>query len=77
MATDKKRARGIVKDGQGNTVVMIEAEKPRYKMVPVDLQTYERLVTLCQARGRKQGAQVKVMVDAEFQKLPKDLLETA
>ena len=46
-------------------------EAPRYKMIPVDLQTYERLVSLCQAQGRKQGAQVKVWVDADYEKLLK------
>ena len=42
----------------------------RYKMIPVDLQTYEKLVMVCQMQGRKQGAQVKIWVDNEYKKLP-------
>lgn len=40
-----------------------------YKMIPVDQETYDKLVKLCEAYGRKQGAQVKAMADIEYEKL--------
>jgi hypothetical protein len=40
-----------------------------YKNIPVDAETKEMLAALCQAYGRKQGAQVKQMVRVEFEKL--------
>ena len=41
----------------------------KYKNIPVDMETAEMLETLCDAYGRKQGAQVKQMVRVEFEKL--------
>jgi hypothetical protein len=46
-----------------------KAKKAKYKNIPVDEETYEMLVTLCTAYGRKQGAQVKQMVKVEFDRL--------
>lgn len=42
---------------------------PEYKTIPVDEETYQMLVELCQAYERKQGAQVKVLVKTEYSKL--------
>ena len=42
---------------------------PEYKTIPVDEETYQLLVELCQAYERKQGAQVKVLVKTEHAKL--------
>ncbi len=57
------------KDVESQLKVVLEA--PRYKMIPVDQQTYERLVVLCQAQGRKQGAKVKLWVDSEYEEFLK------
>lgn len=65
MAKEKKKVREVEEQPK----VVLEAS--RYKMIPVDLQTYERLVVLCQVQGRKQGAQVKFWVDADYEKLPR------
>lgn len=43
----------------------------KYKNIPVDEETAEMLKILCAAYGRKQGAQVKQMVQAEVEKLNK------
>ncbi len=40
-----------------------------YCMVPVDPATFEKFKQLCQAYERKQGAQFRVMVENEWQKL--------
>jgi len=40
-----------------------------YKNIPVDEETYQKLVELCQAFERKQGAQVRAMVNHEYEKL--------
>lgn len=40
-----------------------------YKNIPVDEETYQKLVELCQAYERKQGAQVRAMVNHEYEKL--------
>ena len=71
----KVRNKKSLKEVESQLKVVLEA--PRYKMIPVDPQTYERLVALCQAQGRKQGAQVKIWVDGEFEKLPKVEVEAA
>lgn len=42
---------------------------PDYNMVPVDPQTFEKFKQLCVAYERKQGAQFRVMVENEWQKL--------
>jgi hypothetical protein len=45
----------------------------RYKMIPVDQQTYLRLLALCKAHGfgqRGQGAMVRKLVNVEFEKIP-------
>jgi hypothetical protein len=52
-------------------------QRAKYKMIPVDEQTYERLISVCQIYGRKQGAQVKLLVDSEYEKLPKAEDESA
>jgi len=41
----------------------------KYKNVPVDEETYERLQVLCERNQRKQGAQVKFWVDTELGRL--------
>jgi hypothetical protein len=35
-----------------------------YKNIPVDQETYDMLVVLCEVHERKQGAQVKAMANA-------------
>lgn len=47
---------------------------PVYKNIPVDEETYEMLVAVAEANGRKQGAQVKALVTPEFEKLGKKKL---
>lgn len=44
---------------------------PEYKNIPVDEETYDMLIKLCDAYERKQGAQVKAMVKVEYEKLDK------
>ena len=41
----------------------------KYKMIPVPPETYEKLIKLCEANQRKQGAQVTALVDVEWEKL--------
>jgi hypothetical protein len=41
----------------------------KYKNVPVDMETYERLQVVCQRNQRKQGAQVRFWVDTELGRL--------
>ena len=41
----------------------------KYKNVPVDEETYERLQVLCERNQRKQGAQVKIWVDTEWRRM--------
>jgi len=63
--------KGIVKDANGETVATIEM-KPRYKTIPVDLQTYNNIMRLCAARGfgqRAQGTMVRILVNNELTKL--------
>ncbi len=45
-----------------------------YKKIPVDQETYDMLLVLCEANERKQGAQVKALVKAEYEKLEKSKL---
>lgn len=59
------------------TVVTVSDPKTtltsRYKMIPVDQQTYLRLLALCEAHGfgqRGQGAMVRRLVNLEFEKIP-------
>ncbi len=42
---------------------------PDYKNIPVDEETYQMLLALCEANDRKQGAQVKALVKTEYEKL--------
>ncbi len=42
---------------------------PDYKNIPVDEETYQMLLALCEENDRKQGAQVKALVKAEYEKL--------
>lgn len=44
---------------------------PVYKTIPVDLETYNMLLAICDVHERGQGAQVKVWVKAEYEKLDK------
>ncbi len=48
-----------------------------YKTIPVDEETYSLLLALCQAYQRKQGAQVKALVKAEYEKLQQALFVPA
>lgn len=63
--TPKKKARTAA------PLKIVEA-RAKYKMIPVDEETFARFLAVCEARSRKQGAQVKVWVDAEYRKLPKE-----
>ena len=40
-----------------------------YKMIPVDQDTYDKLKLLCEKNQRKQGAQVRELVNIEWEKL--------
>ena len=40
-----------------------------YKMIPVDQETYDRLKLLCKKNQRKQGAQVRELINIEWEKL--------
>ncbi len=70
MAKEKKKVKVVVTDASGGTVATIE---PRYKTLPVDYQTYQGVLRLCEARGlnkRSQGVIVRQLVMAELAKLP-------
>lgn len=63
----------IVTDAEGKTVAEIT---PKYKMLPVDFETYEGVLRLCAARGlnkRSQGVVVKSLVSAALRELPPNL----
>jgi len=64
----------IVRDADGQTVAEITR---KYKMLPVDFETYEGVLRLCAARGlnkRSQGVVVKSLVSAALrQELPPNL----
>ena len=66
----KKKVRSAQPIEAGAPLKMVEA-RTRYKMIPVDDETFERFVEVCKFHSRKQGAQVKVWVDADYRKLPK------
>ena len=40
-----------------------------YNKIPVDQETYEKLKLLCEKNQRKQGAQVRELVNIEWEKL--------
>lgn len=42
-----------------------------YKNIPVDQETYDMLVELCETYQRKQGAHVKLLVKADYEALEK------
>ena len=42
---------------------------PVYKNIPVDEETHEMLIVLCEMNNRKQGAQVKELVKADLLRL--------
>lgn len=61
---EKKQPLAIVTDASGQTVAEIT---PKYKMLPVDFETYQGVLRLCEARGltrRSQGVLVKSLVSA-------------
>jgi len=63
----------IVRDANGQTVAEIT---PKYKMLPVDFETYQGVLRLCEARGltrRSQGVLVKSLVNAALRELPPNL----
>jgi len=79
MAKGNKQGKGkmqpmaIVTDADGKTVAEIT---PKYKMLPVDFETYEGVLRLCAARGlnkRSQGVVVKSLVSAALRELPPNL----
>ena len=41
----------------------------KYKNIPVDPETYEKVEELARINDRKLGAQIRTMVNAEYQKL--------
>ena len=50
----------------------MEEQKQKYKTVPLDEETHEKLMTLCAAYGlgqRSQGAFVRRLIDQEYTKL--------
>ena len=44
-------------------------QKQKYDMIPVDRETFIKFKQICAAYERKQGAQVKVMVEREWNQL--------
>jgi len=76
MASPKTELKIITVTGRTeNDKVITEAKitkTPRYRMVPVDMQTFARLMTLCNTYGfgqRGQGAMVRKLVNNEFEKI--------
>lgn len=63
----------MAKNGQKSTSQdqsgQIVGTQAKYKMIPVDQETYQRLKAICEANGRKQGAQVSLLVNVEWEKL--------
>ena len=60
----------VIVDASGAKVTEIS---PRYKMIPVDFETYQDVMHLCEVRGlnrRSQGALVKSLVKAELGRVP-------
>lgn len=48
------------------------ADKQKYKMVPIDMDTYERLIGLVYVNGfgrRTQGAVIQKLIDSEIEKI--------
>jgi hypothetical protein len=78
MAKDKGKGKtkptAVVTDATGGLVAEIT---PKYKMLPVDYETYEGVLRLCELRGlnkRSQGVVVKSLVRAALQlELPPNL----
>ncbi len=69
----KTQPRAVVTDAAGQMVAEIT---PKYKMLPVDFETYEGVLRLCAARGlnkRSQGVVVKSLVKAALIELPPNL----
>lgn len=44
-------------------------QNKKYKMIPVDQETYDKLKALCKAKRLKQGAQTSLLVNVEWEKL--------
>ena len=40
-----------------------------YKNIPVDEETYKLLIKICERYGRKQGAQMKELLKAEWERI--------
>ena len=40
-----------------------------YKNIPVDEETYKLLIKICERYGRKQGAQMKALLKAEWERI--------
>jgi hypothetical protein len=40
-----------------------------YKNIPVDEETYQLLIKICERYGRKQGAQMKQLLKAEWERI--------
>lgn len=56
--------------GQTASVVMQMVPEPRYRNVPLDMRTHQRLMKLCEKKGfgaRGQGAYVRILVNKEFE----------
>ena len=70
----KAQPRAVVTDASGQMVAEIT---PKYKMLPVDFETYEDVLRLCELRGlnkRSQGVVVKSCVKAALlRELPPNL----
>jgi len=70
-----KKNETLFKNNNVATEVTQESTQ-RYKMIPVDQQTHERLMALCNVYGfgqRGQGAMVRKLVNSEFEKIPSSL----
>jgi hypothetical protein len=40
-----------------------------YKNIPVDEEAYQLLIKMCERYGRKQGAQIKELLKAEWERI--------
>jgi hypothetical protein len=62
----------VKKDAEGKTesVVMQMVQEPRYRNVPLDMRTHQRLMKLCAKKGfgaRGQGAYVRILINRDFE----------
>lgn len=48
----------------------IKRKKPSmYKNVPLEIVAFQKLIRICHVNSRKQGAQLKILIEREYEKL--------